>query len=214
MACTKMRAASRFSGRAGIRLPTQSNARATRRGTEARARGVRGPGSRTAQAFCSAAPSFPSCCSHPICDIFVHCFVPEPALRLHPATESVGRRADVTQEARQLGNGLAQLAALAGILEEEARAVQQVEHLARSRNVDPQAADELTLAGMERVHEVVVVALERVVAVRNADDAVQFERLGYFCPDKDSTPERLVFNRTVGLRDTWAKVSGGSGGGA
>jgi glutaminyl-tRNA synthetase len=38
---------------------------------------------------------------------------------------------------------------------------------------------------------------------------VQFERLGYFCPDSDSTPERLVFNRTVGLRDTWAKVSGG-----
>ncbi len=37
--------------------------------------------------------------------------------------------------------------------------------------------------------------------------AVQFERQGYFCPDPDSTPEKLVFNRTVGLRDTWAKVS-------
>ncbi|MCP4330027.1 MAG: glutamine--tRNA ligase/YqeY domain fusion protein [Alphaproteobacteria bacterium] len=35
---------------------------------------------------------------------------------------------------------------------------------------------------------------------------VQFERLGYFCLDPDTTPERLVFNRTVGLRDTWAKV--------
>ncbi len=34
----------------------------------------------------------------------------------------------------------------------------------------------------------------------------QFERLGYFCPDKDSTAEKLVFNRTVGLRDTWAKI--------
>ena len=39
--------------------------------------------------------------------------------------------------------------------------------------------------------------------------AVQFERQGYFCPDPDSKPERLVFNRTVGLRDTWAKVSAG-----
>src|SRR5690242_13037026 len=34
----------------------------------------------------------------------------------------------------------------------------------------------------------------------------QFERLGYFCVDKDSTPQQLVFNRTVALRDTWAKI--------
>jgi glutaminyl-tRNA synthetase len=34
----------------------------------------------------------------------------------------------------------------------------------------------------------------------------QFERLGYFCVDPDSTPGRLVFNRTVALKDTWAKV--------
>jgi glutaminyl-tRNA synthetase len=39
---------------------------------------------------------------------------------------------------------------------------------------------------------------------------VQFERQGYFARDPDSTPQRLVFNRTVGLRDTWAKVSGGT----
>jgi glutaminyl-tRNA synthetase len=37
-------------------------------------------------------------------------------------------------------------------------------------------------------------------------EAVQFERTGYFARDPDSTPGRLVFNRTVGLRDTWAKV--------
>jgi glutaminyl-tRNA synthetase len=34
----------------------------------------------------------------------------------------------------------------------------------------------------------------------------QFERLGYFCVDPDTSPERLVFNRTVALRDTWAKI--------
>jgi glutaminyl-tRNA synthetase len=34
----------------------------------------------------------------------------------------------------------------------------------------------------------------------------QFERLGYFCVDPDTTPEKLVFNRTVALRDTWAKI--------
>jgi glutaminyl-tRNA synthetase len=37
-------------------------------------------------------------------------------------------------------------------------------------------------------------------------DRVQFERLGYFCVDKDSTDGNLVFNRTVTLRDTWAKI--------
>jgi glutaminyl-tRNA synthetase len=42
----------------------------------------------------------------------------------------------------------------------------------------------------------------------NSLEPVQFERLGYFCPDPDSQPGKLVFNRTVGLRDTWAKVSG------
>ena len=35
---------------------------------------------------------------------------------------------------------------------------------------------------------------------------VQFERLGYFCPDPDSSPDRPIFNRTVTLKDTWAKV--------
>lgn len=37
--------------------------------------------------------------------------------------------------------------------------------------------------------------------------AVQFERVGYFCPDTDSTPEKLVFNRTVTLKDSWAKIN-------
>jgi glutaminyl-tRNA synthetase len=42
----------------------------------------------------------------------------------------------------------------------------------------------------------------------NSPEPVQFERQGYFCLDQDSKPGKLVFNRTVGLRDTWAKVSG------
>jgi glutaminyl-tRNA synthetase len=37
-------------------------------------------------------------------------------------------------------------------------------------------------------------------------DQFQFQRLGYFCVDKDSSAEKLIFNKTVGLRDTWAKV--------
>ncbi len=38
-------------------------------------------------------------------------------------------------------------------------------------------------------------------------DYLQFQRLGYFTLDKDSTPEHLVFNRTVGLKDNWGKIN-------
>ena len=54
--------------------------------------------------------------------------------------------------------------------------------------------------------------LEPALAGDNAQAPVQFERQGYFCRDLDSTPGKLVFNRTVGLRDTWAKVSAGGKG--
>jgi len=54
--------------------------------------------------------------------------------------------------------------------------------------------------------------LEPALSAATLGEPVQFERQGYFCLDQDSTAGRAVFNRTVGLRDTWAKVSGGSGG--
>jgi glutaminyl-tRNA synthetase len=50
--------------------------------------------------------------------------------------------------------------------------------------------------------------LEPALAAGNSPDPVQFERQGYFVPDADAKPGKPVFNRTVGLRDTWAKVSG------
>jgi glutaminyl-tRNA synthetase len=49
-------------------------------------------------------------------------------------------------------------------------------------------------------------ALEPSLASANVGDRFQFERLGYFCVDPDSKPGALVFNRTVPLRDTWAKI--------
>jgi glutaminyl-tRNA synthetase len=49
--------------------------------------------------------------------------------------------------------------------------------------------------------------VEPALAGDHAEAAVQFERQGYFCRDRDSSSDRLVFNRTVGLRDTWAKVA-------
>ncbi|NNE43340.1 MAG: glutamine--tRNA ligase/YqeY domain fusion protein [Gemmatimonadetes bacterium] len=58
--------------------------------------------------------------------------------------------------------------------------------------------------------------VEPHAATYGAGEVMQFERLGYFAADPDSTPGRPVFNRTVTLRDTWAKQSGGGqkGGGA
>jgi glutaminyl-tRNA synthetase len=50
--------------------------------------------------------------------------------------------------------------------------------------------------------------VEPALATLAEGEAVQFERQGYFCPDAESRPGALVFNRTVGLRDTWAKESG------
>jgi glutaminyl-tRNA synthetase len=50
--------------------------------------------------------------------------------------------------------------------------------------------------------------VEPSMAESNFDAAVQFERQGYFVRDPDSTPDRLVFNRTIGLRDTFAKEVG------
>ena len=48
--------------------------------------------------------------------------------------------------------------------------------------------------------------IEPAVSDSKSGGHYQFERIGYFCKDKDSTAERPVFNRTVQLRDTWAKV--------
>ena len=48
--------------------------------------------------------------------------------------------------------------------------------------------------------------VETFLANTKPMDYFQFLRIGYFCTDKDSTPEHLIFNRTVSLKDTWKKV--------
>jgi glutaminyl-tRNA synthetase len=54
--------------------------------------------------------------------------------------------------------------------------------------------------------------LEPSLAGAAAGGRYQFERLGYFCADPDSKPDKPVFNRTVALKDTWAKVAKKQGG--
>ncbi|HKZ92223.1 MAG TPA: glutamine--tRNA ligase/YqeY domain fusion protein [Candidatus Limnocylindrales bacterium] len=72
---------------------------------------------------------------------------------------------------------------------------------------DPGADGDL-LADLDPASEEVLTGclLEPAAAEASPGQTLQFERLGYFCPDADSTPERPVFNRTLTLRDSWAKL--------
>ena len=49
--------------------------------------------------------------------------------------------------------------------------------------------------------------VEKFLAEAKPYDYLQFQRIGYFNVDKDSTPEHLIFNRTVSLKDTWNKIN-------
>ncbi len=74
---------------------------------------------------------------------------------------------------------------------------------------EPAAQDDFLKVVNPNSLEVVTAKLEPSLANAKADDRFQFERLGYFALDKDSpeagTGARLIFNRTITLRDTWAK---------
>ena len=60
--------------------------------------------------------------------------------------------------------------------------------------------------------EVLACQVEPALAAAKPGDRFQFERIGYFCVDSGSAPGRPVFNRTVTLKDTWARVSQRTGG--
>jgi glutaminyl-tRNA synthetase len=76
---------------------------------------------------------------------------------------------------------------------------------------EPNASDfaaDLNPASLELLADARV---EPALASAKPEKAIQFERQGYFCLDPSSAPDRLVFNRTVGLRDSWAKMHSGAG---
>jgi glutaminyl-tRNA synthetase len=75
------------------------------------------------------------------------------------------------------------------------------------------APDAANFAGELNPNSLEILADAKVEPAAIADqtgEPAQFERQGYFVRDRDSTPGRPVFSRTIGLRDTWAKVSAGS----
>lgn len=61
--------------------------------------------------------------------------------------------------------------------------------------------------------EVIQAFVEPSLASAQPEDRFQFQRMGYFVVDKDSQPGKLVFNKTVGLRDTWARLEATENGG-
>ncbi|KGK20297.1 glutamine--tRNA ligase [Vibrio navarrensis] len=72
---------------------------------------------------------------------------------------------------------------------------------------NPAAADDFSATINPESLTVLNGFVEPSLVEAQAEKGYQFERMGYFCADsKDSSKEHLVFNRTVGLRDTWAKI--------
>jgi glutaminyl-tRNA synthetase len=90
--------------------------------------------------------------------------------------------------------------------------VRLYERLFTSEDPDGQAArsdtDITTLLNPASLEAVPGCKLEPMLATAAAGSRYQFERLGYFAVDPDSRPGAPVFNRTVSLKDTWAKVAG------
>jgi glutaminyl-tRNA synthetase len=72
-------------------------------------------------------------------------------------------------------------------------------------NPSPDAANFTSDLNLQSLEVLKDARIEPEVATSNSTDVMQFERQGYFVRDKDSTTDRPVFNRTIGLRDTFAK---------
>jgi glutaminyl-tRNA synthetase len=70
----------------------------------------------------------------------------------------------------------------------------------------PEGKDYIANLNPKSLEVVAGAKLEPSLGAAKVGDRFQFERLGYFCVDKDSTPGKPVFNRSVTLRDTWAKL--------
>jgi glutaminyl-tRNA synthetase len=85
--------------------------------------------------------------------------------------------------------------------------VRLYEHLFASPDPDDVPEGESWLNQVNEASLKVVQAfVEPALSKVSLGTTVQFERSGYFCLDQDTTASELVFNRTVTLRDTWAKV--------
>ena len=74
---------------------------------------------------------------------------------------------------------------------------------------DPAGADVQDIAELLNPESETIIPTayaEEWLAKAKPGEHYQFQRVGYFTVDKDSTPEHIVFNRTVSLKDTWSKM--------
>lgn len=77
-------------------------------------------------------------------------------------------------------------------------------------SVEDPSADERDFRELLNENSLTVMSncyVEKFLEEKQPGDFLQFQRIGYFTMDKDSTTEKMVFNRTVGLKDTWAKIN-------
>jgi len=70
----------------------------------------------------------------------------------------------------------------------------------------PEGVDWVTTVNKDSLEALTGAYAEPSLAEAMPGASYQFERLGYFCYDSDSKPGSLVFNRSVSLRDSWAKI--------
>jgi len=70
----------------------------------------------------------------------------------------------------------------------------------------PAGADSSAMLNPHSLERITGCLVEPGLADASPNNRYQFERQGYFCMDPDSSPDRLIFNRTVPLRDSWAKI--------
>lgn len=84
--------------------------------------------------------------------------------------------------------------------------VRQYDHLFLKENPEAGGEDFKSNLNPDSLEVIRSCYLEPCLKDARPGERYQFERLGYFCVDPDSTPEKPVFNRTVTLRDTWAKI--------
>jgi len=86
--------------------------------------------------------------------------------------------------------------------------VRLYDRLFRSEDPEEGGRDPLTDLNPDSLTVLTGCKVESMLADARAGSRFQFERQGYFCVDPDSTPGAPVFNRTVTLKDAWARLSG------
>jgi glutaminyl-tRNA synthetase len=89
--------------------------------------------------------------------------------------------------------------------------VRLYDRLFKVEEPDASEDDLVSLLNPDSLQTIEGAMVEPSLATSPVGERVQFERLGYFCVDSDSTPERKVWNRTVTLKDAWQKIQQDAG---